>query len=255
MSPMNVSLYQAAAAMEGNLLRQQVIAENLAASSVPGFKKRDMAFSAVSADMFKDPSQPVDKTQLQFMFPSFQHTVNFSQGSLLNTGVPTDLSIDGPGFFAVEGPNGQTLYTRDGALRLNNEGQLITKDGFPVLGENGPITIPAGTDLSALTVSSTGEVFAGAEELGSLQLTNFDDPTKLLPFGAGYYDGGTANPQAIDPKETTISQGYTEVANTTPMVEMSQLLGTLRHFEANQRIMKMQDENMGKMIRELSGND
>ena len=107
----------------------------------------------------------------------------------------------------------------------------------------------------ALTVSSTGEVFAGAEELGSLQLANFDDPTKLLPFGAGYYDGGTANPQAIDPKETTISQGYTEVANTTPMVEMSQLLGTLRHFEANQRIMKMQDENMGKMIRELAGND
>ncbi|SVC94627.1 uncharacterized protein METZ01_LOCUS347481, partial [marine metagenome] len=81
---MNVTLYQAAAAMEGNLLRQQAIAENLSAASVPGFKKNDIGFSAISADMFKGQLDRVqDKSQLQFLFPSFEQRTNFEQGTLI----------------------------------------------------------------------------------------------------------------------------------------------------------------------------
>ncbi|SVE49051.1 uncharacterized protein METZ01_LOCUS501905, partial [marine metagenome] len=98
---MNVSLYQAAAAMEGNLLRQQTIAENLAASSVPGYKKHDSSFASISASNFSNKLNQASKTQLQFLIPAFKQVTNFQQGTLNPTGVNTDIAIDGPGFFQV----------------------------------------------------------------------------------------------------------------------------------------------------------
>ena len=79
-----------------------------------------------------------------------------------------------------------------------------------------------------------------------------EDDLKLLKrVNSGYYQANGATPVPVDPKETKVAQGFLEGSNTTPMHEMSELMSSLRHFEANQKIMKIHDEQMGKLIREL----
>lgn len=248
---MNVSLYQAASALEANLMRQQTISENLAASSVPGFKRRDMSFNAVSAGMFPGALDEANKTQLQYLMPSYHQSTNFSQGTLMPTGSNTDVAIDGPGFFAVQGANGQTMYTRDGSFRTNSEGVLSTADGRPLLGVNGPITANT-QSADPISISDNGDVSQGGLALGKLQVVSFSNPDQLQRLSAGYFGAGSQAPQAADPNATSVRQGFLEGANTTPMHEMSQLMQTLRHFEANQKMMTVQDERLGKIIQELS---
>ncbi len=253
---MNISLYQAASALEGNLQRQHVIAENLASSSVPGFKRHNMTFNAVDASMFDDALKSADKTQVQWMLPRFTVTTDFQQGTLMPTGDNTNVALDGPGFFGVSGPNGETLYTRDGSFRTNNLGQLITKDGnlLQAVG-GGPITVDSNSKYP-IAIAKDGTVTQGGPSLGRLNVVSFapEDVQKLQRINSGYFTSGGLTPLAADESETAVAMGFLEGANTTPSHEMGQLMTTLRHFEANQKIMKIQDQHMGRLIRELTDN-
>src|SRR3954464_3122786 len=111
---MNVSLYQAAAAMNANARWQDMISENLAASSTPGARSRDVSFSSVQSGS-------------QFVIPSAGTSVNFQPGELKRTGNSLDFALEGKGFFEVQLPNGEHAYTRDGEFHMNAQGQLVTK--------------------------------------------------------------------------------------------------------------------------------
>jgi flagellar basal-body rod protein FlgF len=162
--PVNVSLYQAAAAMNANARWQETISDNLASASVPGFKKQEISFDAVQAGMM---SQATPNAQRQFLLPRATAATNFAQGELRATGVSTDLAIEGRGFFQVQMPTGGTAYTRDGEFHLNTSGQLVTKQGFPVLGENGPIQLDPNLG-GEISVAATGEVSQSSEVRGKL---------------------------------------------------------------------------------------
>jgi flagellar basal body rod protein FlgG len=230
-----------------------VIAENLAASGIPGFKRNTVGYHSVNAAMFNDAMKAADKTQLQYMLPRITGHIDFSQGTLVRTGDNTNLAIDGPGFFGIDGPNGQ-VFTRDGSFHVNSAGQLVTKEGYPLrqAGSGAPIIVATDTD-APITISRDGMVSQGGAPLGQLELMNFkEDDLKLLKrVNSGYYQANGATPEAVNQKETKVAQGFLEGSNTTPMFEMSELMSSLRHFEANQKIMKIHDEQMGKMIREL----
>ena len=251
---MNISLYQAATALEGAQQRQNVIAENLAASGIPGFKRNTVGFHAVNAAMFNDAMQAVAKSQLQYMLPRITGHIDFSQGTLVRTGDNNSLAIDGPGFFTVTGPDNGTDYTRDGSFHVNSDGELVTKEGYPLrhAGGGAPITVATDTD-APITISPDGMVSQGGAPLGQLQLMNFSNADlKLLKrINSGYYMANGATPNPVNLTETKVAQGFLEGSNATPMHEMSELMSSLRHFEANQKIMKIHDEQMGKMIREL----
>jgi len=251
---MNVSLYQAAAALEGTQERQNVIAANLAAANNPGFKRHNVGFHSVNASMFNDAMQAVDKTQLQYLLPKLVGYINFNQGSLTRNGNTNSLAIDGPGFFAITGPNNDTVYTRNGAFQVNAQGQLMTNDGYlmRLAGGGGPITVATDGE-SPITISSDGMVSQGGASLGQIEIMNFEEKDlKILKrIGGGYFSPNGTTPIPIDPKQTRVAQGFLESSNTTPMVEMGELMTSLRHFEANQKIMKIHDEQMGKLIREL----
>ena len=251
---MNVSLYQAAAALEGTQERQNVIAANLAAANNPGFKRHNVGFHAVNASMFNDAMQAVDKTQLQYMLPKLVGYINFSQGSLNRTGNTNSMAIDGPGFFVITGPNNDTIYTRNGAFQVNAQGQLMTNDGylFRLAGGGGPITVATDSE-SPITISRDGMVSQGGASLGKIEMMNFEEKDlKILKrIGGGYFSNNGATPIPIDPLKTKVAQGFLESSNTTPMIEMGELMTSLRHFEANQKVMKLHDEQMGKIIREL----
>lgn len=249
---MNVSLFQAAAAMNASSRWQELIAENLSASSIPGFKKQDMSFSAVEAGLMSargaSAAQPAP-----FALPRANGHTNFSNGEMKFTGVKTDTAIDGPGFFEVQLPNGTSGYTRDGEFHVDGQGQLVTKSGLPVMGGNGTIQLDP-NDPNPITISPNGDISQGAARKGRIKIVEFNTPQLLTPLGGGMFGALDAKLQGGDSSRASIRQGFLEAANTSAVTEMANMITAMRHFEANHRMIQLQDERMGKAISELAGN-
>jgi flagellar basal-body rod protein FlgF len=228
---MNVSLYQAAAAMNANSRWQELISDNLADSSVPGARKQDVSFSAVEAGL---PSGQLGLNGERFVMPSARGVINFSQGEINPTGVATDFAVDGPGF-----------------IQVKMQGQLVTKRGYPVAGDSGPIQLDP-NNSAPMTVAATGEVSQGGELKGRIKVVEFKDPHTLTVIGQGYYLAAKGVKPA-DAQSTAVRQGYLEGANTSPTIEMSSLIMAMRMFEANEKVVQMQDDRMGRVITDLGG--
>ena len=132
---MNVGMYKGAASLAAYERWQESISQNIAASSIPGFKSDEVAFKGVETDKTRFGQGRAwawkKKGSLHRCRPGF----NFSQGELRQTGVDTDFAVSGPGFFQVQRENGEMGYTRDGEFRLSADRTLVTKQGFPVMGE------------------------------------------------------------------------------------------------------------------------
>lgn len=246
---MNVSLYQAAAALDANTRWQEIIAENLAASSVPGFKRQEITFEAVRSGRVPDGAS-LDAAKASALTRATFGT-NFSQGELRYTGVPTDVAIEGTAFFAVQLPSGETGYTRNGEFHLNDQGQLVTKENYPVLSDAGPVQLDL-NNRSELSISHTGEVSQGIDEKGRLRLVEFSDPRMLTQIGSGYFLAGP-DAQATPAGEPSVRQHYLEASNASAVTEMANLLIAMRSFEANQKLIQSQDERMARTISELAG--
>lgn len=243
---MNVSLYQAAAALNANTRWQEMIAENLAASSVPGYKKQELSFATVQAGLMPAPSNGPQ----HFSLPHATAATNFQPGELNATGVSTDIALEGRGFIPVQLSDGQTGYTRDGQFHISSTGQLVTKQGFAVLGDSGPIQLDL-NNHTPLSISATGEVSQGADIKGTLKAFDFNEPNRLIPISHGCFLATDPNLKPIDAPETSFRQGYLESSNTSSATEMAHLITSMRMFEANQRIIQAHDERMGHAISEL----
>jgi flagellar basal body rod protein FlgG len=243
----NVSLYQAAAAMNAQNRWQEVIAGNIASSSVPGYKKQDVSFSAFDAGMM--PSGPAGRPQA-YSLPRVSSQIDFSQGEIRYTGRDTDVAVEGAGFFEVQLPNGKSSYTRDGQFHLNGQGQLVSKDGFAVMGQGGPITIDRSIQ-GPIRISGTGEISKGSTTIGRLKVVGFADPSTLASVGGGQFLPTDPSVQPQDVPNPTVRQGYIEGSNTSTVSEMTGLISSMRAFEANQKVIQTQDERMGKVISDL----
>jgi flagellar basal-body rod protein FlgF len=245
-TPVNVSLYQAAAAMNANARWQEAISENLASSSIPGFKKQNLSFDAIQAGVM--PQANLDPS-MRFTIPRAKSATSFVQGQLRPTGINTDVAIDGKGFFEVQLPNGTTAYTRDGEFQINSLGQLSNKQGSLVLGESGPIQLDR-NNSAPLSISASGEVSQAGEVKGKLKIVEFNQPNLLTQISGGFI-ATDPNLQPTEVSQPALRQGFLESANTTPVTEMASLISVMRSFEANQRVIQIQDERMGRAISEL----
>lgn len=238
---MNVSIYQAAAALNANARWQESIASNMASSSVPGFKKQNLSFATIQAGL--NPAQAA-------AMPTLTTATNFQQGELKFTGSATDLAIEGQGFFEVQLPNGDHALTRDGAFHLNAQGQLVTAQGCTVVSPSGPIQIDR-NNPAQLSISATGQVSQGADIKGQIKLTNVDKPQLLQSIGNGSFLARDPKLKTTDATDARLHQGYLENSNTAPVVEMAQLINAMRQFEANQKVVQNQDDRMNRAITEL----
>lgn len=232
--------------MNANARWQEAISENLASASIPGYKKQDLSFEAVQSGVM---SQANPDERVQFTMPRANASINFSPGPLRSTSVPTDVAIEGRGFFSVQMPDGSTAYTRDGEFHLSSSGQLVTKQGYPVLGEGGPIQFDQNLG-GAIAISDTGEISQGTDARGKLKVVDFENPNQLTPMGGGLFSTPTGVPSK-DLPVTKVRQGFLETANAAPATEMTTLIGVMRSFEANQRLMQIHGDRMGRTISEL----
>ncbi len=242
---MNVSLYQAASALSASARWQEVLSDNLASASMPGFKKQNLSFSAVEA------SQALGRAGASApLMPRVQTATDFQPGEMRSTGVATDVAIDGPGFFEIQLPNGASAYTRDGEFQFNAQGQLVTKQGFTVLGESGPIQIDRNNG-GTISISATGEVSQGTDLRGKLKVVDFDQPQLLRQINGNCFLADNPKLQPTEVAQPSMRQGFLEGANTSSVLEMANLIRVMRGFESGQRLIQIQDERMGKAISEL----
>jgi len=243
----NVSLYQAAAALNANAKWQEIISENLASAPVSGFKKQAVSFDSVESGVLG-----LSQSQARVTLPSAKVKTVFTPGEMRYTGQSTDVALQGPGFFEVTLANGSTAYTRDGEFHVNAQGQLVTKAGQDVVTDRGTVTFDT-KDTTPVTISSTGEISQSGISKGKLKVVDFDNPSQLTSIGGGCFVASDANLSSKTVDSPSMRQGYVETANTTSVAEMTNLISVMRNFEANQKTIQMNDERMGKAISELAG--
>jgi flagellar basal-body rod protein FlgG len=173
------------------------------------------------------------------------------QGALTNTGNTLDLAINGRGWFQVTTPNGDTVYTRDGAFNTNAQGQLVTADGYLV---TPTITVPP--TATSVTVSQTGLVTATIpaqttpQQIGQLTISNFINEAGLEALGSNLFQQTAASGQPTTgvPGDTAfgvLQQGYLESSNVDPVSEITNLIAAQRAYEMNSKVIQAADQMSG----------
>jgi flagellar basal-body rod protein FlgF len=246
---MNVSLYQAAAALNANSQWLDVISDNLASSAVPGFRKQSLATAAVQAGLMPANSLNSSGAPEYFSIPKSTVSVSFQKGEMDYTGNDKDAAIEGNGFFQVKLAHGTPAVTRDGQFEMNTKGQLVTKEGYTVMGPTGPIQLDP-QNHGTIAIAPTGEVSQDGDVKGTLSLADFANPELLTQTNGVYFL--TDNPGLVrQPATGALRDGFVEGSNTSAMGEMVNMMTGMRTFEANQHVIQIQDDRIGKVISEL----
>jgi flagellar basal-body rod protein FlgG len=193
---------------------------------------------------------------------------NFTQGAMKETENDFDIALDGKGFFAVMTPWGER-YTRNGAFILGKEGYLETKEGYPVLGENGPLPVKANNfqvDKEGgvwINAAYADDPMIGRENntwedtvlLDKLKLVDFDLDRYLEKQGASLYRATDTSGEAQimeTAQSPRVVQGFVETSNVDPVLEMVQMIEVNRAYEANQKVIQSEDSMLGTLINQVA---
>ncbi|AQP54578.1 hypothetical protein CBF34_01100 [Vagococcus penaei] len=212
--------------------RQENISGNVANTNTPGYRAQGMTQRTKDAvPMFNfqgGPNLDEQNNIGNFVFGNeldlvYQKT---EQGGIKQTQRKTDFSIVGDGFFNIQLDNGQTVYTRNGNFTVNEQNQLVTQQGFLVLGQNGQ-------PIDATTINQAPPAF---------QLTRFNNPEAMQSVGQTLYVSGEDG--MVDTQSVT-SQNSLEGSNVNMVDQMTQLIEMARQFETNQKALHASDETLG----------
>ncbi|OGV34234.1 MAG: hypothetical protein A2020_04420 [Lentisphaerae bacterium GWF2_45_14] len=241
---MSDTLYTATSGMILDMKRQEVIARNLAAVNIPGFKRE-----YVLSQEFKNALSTELQDDLNGTTPG-EVRVDFTQGNLRNTSRPLDFAIEGDGFFEMTTNDNRTLYTRNGAFFVSSDGKLVTSEGYPVSGESGEIQFSTDDNLATLQVTGDGllRVRQGADanymmkEIGKIKISDVGDKNKLVRLSANYFsvaDGNMGQIKPQEPEKFKLMNNFLESANSEPVHDMVAMIECQRQFETGQKLLKM----------------
>ena len=233
--------------------QMDVIANNVANINTNGFKADRSLFeefltSRAQENNFVGRDRRISFVQDRGTFK------DFAQGASEYTKNPLDVAIDGAGFLVVQTPAGER-YTRDGGLKINNQGQLVNSSGYPVLGGSGPIVLQP-TDKE-ITIASDGNitVLEGTNRVdsvrGKLRVVRFADAQKLVKEGSNLYSAGAG----IGPQPDTVSrvnQGFIEKSNVNSVAEMSRMIEVTRAYTSISAMLQQQGDLRKTAIEKLA---
>jgi len=221
-----------------NSRRLEIISNNIANVSTPGFKVSRPVFNAFTGE---DES---GNEMLQNTFVSmYDSYLNFAAAPLLETGSNLDFAIEGEGFFVVSTKDGP-MYTRSGKFTINKDKQLVTADGDPVLGKSGEITI----DGKEINVENDGSIYVDNTFVDAIKIVDFDDKKYIRNYGKNLFINTKEGSSEIIPENSTIRQGYYEASNVDIMREMIEMIHTVRAYEAYTKIGESLDNVLGQLI-------
>ena len=254
------SLWTAKTGLEAQQTKMDVIANNQANVSTNGFKKSRAVFQDL---LYQNMRQAGGRNDMQNILPAGLQIGSgvrpvateriHTQGSLEQTGNSKDIAIDGQGFFQVLMPDGNNAYTRDGSFQVNDSGQLVTADGYPI---QPAILIPQ--DALSITIGKDGVVTVTqpgnnqSTQVGQLSLSTFVNPAGLQSIGDNLYVETSASGMR---NESTpglngagrLDQGYVETSNVNVVEEMVNMIQTQRAYEINSKAVQTSDEMLAKL--------
>ncbi len=253
------ALQIAATGMAAQSMRVEVISNNLANMNTTAFNARRAEFADLMYRQVQAPGSisaasgailPVG-VQLGMGVRPSAVMMNVSQGPSAQTGGELDMAIEGKGYIEIALPSGSSGYTRDGALKMSGDGELVTSEGYPVVPS---ITIPDGA--RGVTISPEGEVYAKFQDqvdpelLGQITLTTFTNEAGLEATGNNYYRETNASgaPQvgaAGAEGRGTFRQGYLEGSSVDAVREITQLIEAQRGYELNAKVITAADQMLG----------
>ncbi|QJC55138.1 Flagellar basal-body rod protein FlgF [Polaromonas vacuolata] len=245
---MDRMIYTAMSGAKQAMEQQASVANNMANVSTAGFKAQINNFRAVPVV----GDQPVTRAMVVATTPG----ADFSPGVMTQTGRPLDVAVKGDGWLAVQLPGGAEAYTRVGNLQVGAEGQLMTLDSYPVLGNAGPVVVPPG---SKLVVAGDGLITAfdpnggavGGAEVGRLKLVNPARADLLRGEDGLFRTKPDAAPAQVDPA-VRLSVGTLEGSNVNSVEVMVQMITNARLYEMQMKTIQTAETNDQQANRLLS---
>ena len=250
------AMFTAATGMDAQTQRIDTIANNLANANTTGFKKSqvdftDLMYAAVRRPGGNQTSNTHTPTGLEIgtgVTPASTLKI-FTPGTIHNTDGELDVAINGHGFFQVETHTGEIRYTRDGNLRMDSEGTLVTSKGNPIYPR---MTLP--TDSEAISIGADGTVTVQTpgddpSQVGTIELARFTNPAGLSSEGgnllaetmaSGAPTTGTPGNDGLG----ELQQGYLEGSNVEEVNELVDLISAQRTYELNSRVVRAGDRVM-----------
>jgi len=231
-------LNSAAAGMAAQQQRLDAVSNDLANANTTGYKRvrvgfRDLVYTQTGRSSAEGPrtgagSAAVDAGRA------------FAQGVLQRTDQPFDVAIQGEGFLRVKLPDGRQALTRDGSLRPDGSGKLVTSTGAVV---QPPVTFPEGADGSNVSIGPDGTVLSSGRQIGRIEVVSVRSPQKLQPAGDNAFvvtpESGNTRPA---PAATTLAQGALEASNVDMADAMVSMIESQRAFQLTSKAIQTQDQ-------------
>ncbi|SMX40341.1 flagellar hook-basal body complex protein [Octadecabacter ascidiaceicola] len=236
---MENATYTALTRQSGLMNEMRIVANNIANLSTTGFRSEGVIFAEhVKALGPNDPS-------LSMATASARETLS-SQGTLTQTGGSFDLAIEGDGFFLVATPQGERL-TRAGAFTPNENGDLVTPEGYNVLDAGGaPVFVPQGA--GPVGIAPDGTISAGGQPVGQIGLVNPINLAGMVREDGVRFRADDGHEPAL---EGRMLQGFVEESNVDPVLEISRMIEVQRAYELGQSFLDKEDERIRSAIRAL----
>jgi flagellar basal-body rod protein FlgF len=240
-------IYTAMTGAKHALEQQATTSHNLANATTTGFRAQIDQFRAV-------PVQGAILSTRAFVVDSTTGS-DFRAGAIQQTGRALDVAVQGDGWIAVQAADGSEAYTRNGSLKLDENGVLLTRDGLTVMGDGGPLSIPAGRNIAmgkdgTISLVPDGSEASGITTVGRLKLVNPPE-TDLVRGDDGLFrlkDGEAAD---ADPNVSLIS-GALESSNVNVVDEMVNMISLARQFDMQMKLLQHAENNDSKAAQLLS---
>lgn len=234
----------AASGMRSRTEALDLLANNISNSGTAGYKS-DREFYNLYVSSEADGQSTMPNIE--------RNWIDYSQGTVKETGDPLDVALSGKGFLTADSPNGP-LYTRNGSLKLSATGVLQTADGYPVHAntKTGYIQAQLGADSGALQIQKDGTVVQDGQTLGVLTLAEWTKPDALAKQGGTYFRLVDSNLKPSAAGGVEVLQGRLESSNASPSDSAVQLVGVLRQFEALQKALSLGAEMNKKAVEDVA---
>jgi flagellar basal-body rod protein FlgF len=251
--------YTAASAARANEKRMNTVINNIANGETVGYKQ-DRASVRGFYEQLVSRMSPKEATaagqQLGVLGTGIGVSVpmvDFAPGALQTTGRALDVALQGPGFIAVQTPQGER-YTRAGNLGVDSQGRLTGPSGGFVLGANGPITVAAaGQEIGDITIDEAGRVFSktqqGSQQVGQLRLVEVP-ANALRKDGTNYFEAMNAG-AVRNSQQTTVVPGTLEGANVGKEQNSIEMMDVIRSYGSVQEMLRLQDQVIGQTVSEV----
>jgi flagellar basal-body rod protein FlgG len=246
------------APLSGGLAQEkalETISNNLANMNTVGFKQDNVTFTLLEPEPYKnyrDPLPPANyKVDLQKLEPLHGNEFSYvgiagvtrdkSQGPAIETENPTDMMLEGDGYFAVNTKDGER-YTRAGNFKLGPDGELQTATGDAVLGAKGTVYLRS----NQFTVNQAGEIYQDGQLVDRLKVVQFEDEKALERVGLNYYMHGGSTENIREARNHRVTQGYIEGSNVNAIKSLTAMIIAHRSYEAYQKAVSNFDRMMDK---------